>query len=232
MRILRADSAGNIILLTELWPANSPARQSINELVKISGTWEAIQGNTHGIDVNLNGKLTARSLSLGNGNVNENILTAGNLTILGNGTVTATSFVKDANSTDILLANGNTLQQDHVVTTDGNGSASVNTMNATAFVKDSNSTDILLANGNTLAQSNFVSKNSNGDISVGDVTASDANVEELNVNGSISLGGNITFGTSGTSSYKEGYTGTVVIGSQQLTFKSGILVDVSPAGQQ
>lgn len=232
VRILRADSAGNIILLTELWPANSPARQSINELVKISGTWEAIQGNTHGIDVNLNGKLTARSLSLGNGNVNENILTAGNLTILGNGTVTATSFVKDANSTDILLANGNTLQQDHVVTTDGNGSASVNTMNATAFVKDSNSTDILLANGNTLAQSNFVSKNSNGDISVGDVTASDANVEELNVNGSISLGGNITFGTSGTSSYKEGYTGTVVIGSQQLTFKSGILVDVSPAGQQ
>lgn len=155
-----------------------------------------------------------------------------NATTLNAQAVTATSFVKDANSTDILLANGNTLQQDHVVTMDGNGSASVNTMNATAFVKDSNSTDILLANGNTLAQSSFVSKNSSGDISVGDVTASGVNVEEINVNGSISLGGNITFGTSGTSSYKEGYTGTVVISGQQFTFKSGILVDVSPTEQQ
>jgi hypothetical protein len=237
LRILRADSDGVIQLRTELWPANSLAKQSINDLMTISGTWEAIQNNTHGIDVNLNGKLTARSLSLGNGNVNENILTAGNLTILGNGTVTATSFVKDANSTDILLANGNTLQQSRVVTMDSNGSALVNTIHATAFVKDSNSTNILLANGNTLAQSSFVSENSNGDINVGDIIAGDVNagevtVEGLTSTGDISLGGNITFGTSGTSSYKEGYTGTVVISGQQFTFKSGILVDVSPAGQQ
>jgi hypothetical protein len=197
-------------------------RQSINDLMTISGSWEAIQDNTHGIDVNLNGKLTARSLSLGNGNVNENVLTAGNLTILGNGTVNASAMlvgpfainnngisgqsdISCANLTAVDTVTADTVDADSIhlnengsISADGANVAIDNnlvvsgTATATAFVKNSNSTDILLANGNTLAQSNLVSKNSNGDISVGDVTASD-----VNVNGNISLGGNITFGTSG-----------------------------------
>lgn len=262
MRVLRAAADGVIRLRTEKWNTLTGANQSINDLMTISGSWEAIQDNTHGIDVNLNGKLTARSLSLGNGNVNENALTAGDLTILGNGTVNASAMlvgpftinnngisgqsdISCANLTAVDTVTANIVDADNIhlnengsISADGANVAIDNnlvvsgTATATAFVKNSNSTDILLANGNTLAQSNLVLKNSNGDISVGDVTASDVNAEEINVNGSISLGGNITFGTSGTSSYKEGYTGTVVISGQQFTFKSGILVDVSPAGQQ
>lgn len=212
MRVLRAAADGVIRLRTEKWNTLTGANQSINDLMTISGSWEAIQDNTHGIDVNLNGKLTARSLSLGNGNVNENVLTAGNLTILGNGTVNASAMLVGpfainnngiSGQSDISCANltaADTVTADTVdadsIHLNENGSISADganvaidnnlvvsgTATATAFVKNSNSTDILLANGNTLAQSNLVSKNSNGDI---------------NVNGNISLGGNITFGTSG-----------------------------------
>ena len=140
---------------------------------------------------------------------------SGEIRLEGGGTPAKTVSLK-ADGTghiDIASINAATVDAQAVTST----SVNAQTMTATAFVKDANSTDILLANGNTLAQSNLVLKNSNGDISV---------------NGDISLGGNITFGTSGTSSYKEGYTGTVYISNRQFTFKSGILVYVSPVDQQ